>query len=125
MKAAVAAFLLVFATVVVAGVVFYQFAFDLTEKMKTTFPVQALQLESFDINETCLTVRVRNFASASVQVTEIYVNDQICRIQKPVTIMPNSIGAVNLHGKYVKGGIYVVKVFSGLGLPLVFNVEYQ
>lgn len=125
MKAAVAAFLLVFATVVVAGVVFYQFAFNLTEKMKTTFPVQALQLESFGINETCLTFRVRNFAYATVQVTEVYVDDQICSLEKSVTVTPNSIGAINLHGKYVKGGIYVVKVFSGLGLPLVFNVEYQ
>lgn len=125
MKTAVAVFLLVFATVVVGGFVFYRFAFDLTEKMKTTFPAQTLLLEAYDVNETCLRVYVRNYASLGVQVTEAYVNERLCDLRQPATVAPNEIGIINLKGSYVRGGTYNVKIFSGLGLPLVFNVEYR
>jgi len=125
LKAAVAAFILVFVTVVTAGFVFYQFAFNLTERMKTTFPAQTLQLESYSINETYLTVHIRSFASANVQVTEVYVNEKVCNLKKSITILPSEIGVIELYGIYVRGTYYVVKIFSGLGLPLAFNVEYE
>jgi hypothetical protein len=125
LKAALAAFILVFVTAVTAGFVFYQFASNLTERMKTTFPVQTLQLESYSINETYLTVRIRSFASANVQVTEVYVDEKVCNLKKSITISPSEIGVIDLYGIYVRGKAYVVKIYSGLGLPLVFNVEYE
>lgn len=123
MKAAVAAFILVFVTVVTAGFAFYQFAFNLTERMKTAFPVQTLQLESYSIDETYLTVRIRSFASANVQVTEVYVNEKICDLKNTISISPGEISVIKLYGIYVRGRTYTVKIFSGLGLPLVFNIE--
>jgi len=125
LKAAVAVFLLVFATVIFGGFVFYRFMFDLTEKMKTTFPAQTLLLEAYDVNETCVKVYVRNCASLGVQVTEAYVNERLCDLRQSATVAPSEIGIINLEGSYVRGETYSVKIFLGLDSPLVFDVDYR
>lgn len=123
MKTAVAVFLLAFVTVVVGGFVFYEFAYDVTEKMKTTFPAQTLQLEAYDVNETCLCVFVRNCAPSAVQVSEAYVNGQTRDLQQAVLVRPSEIGRINLLGSYLVGETYSVGIFSGLGFPLIFDVD--
>lgn len=125
MRLAVASLILVFATVLAAGFAFSQFTFNLTEKLKTTFPAQTLQVEFFGINKTCITVQIRNFASVDVQVTEVYVDGERCDLQEPVVVSPNEIGIVFLRGHYVNGRAYNVRMFSGLSFPLVFDVKYK
>ena len=125
MKLAVAALLLTFTTVITAGFVFSQFAFNVTERMKTTFPAQSLQLESYEINRTCITMRIANLASASVRITAVYINEEMYNLQETIVVSPSEVAAVYLYGVYVVGKTYFVKVFPGLGLPLVFSAEYE
>ncbi len=119
------ALLLTFITVVTAGFFVYQFMFSLTEKMKTAFPTQPLQLESAHINNTCITVCVRSFASVNVRVTEAYVNGKTCSLTRDIVISPGSIGVIHLYGTYVNGETYTVKITPSFGSPLVFNIKYD
>lgn len=125
MKLAVGALLLTFVTAVTAGFFVYQFMFTLTEKMKTAFPTQSLQLEHLNINSTCITISARNFASVDVQITGVYINDKVYSLTENVFVPPNGVGTVHLHGTYVEGETYTLKITSSLGSPLVSVVKYD
>lgn len=90
MKLAVGALLLTFVTAVTAGFFVYQFMFTLTEKMKTAFPTQSLQLEHLNINGTCITISARNFASVDVQITGVYINDKVYSLTENVFVPPTA-----------------------------------
>jgi hypothetical protein len=125
LKLAVGALLLTFVTAVTAGFFVYQFMFNLTEKMKTAFPTQSLQLERVNINSTCITISVRNFASVDVQITGVYVNGKVCSLTENVFVPPNGVGTVHLHGTYVEGETCTLKITSSLGSQLVSVVKYD
>lgn len=125
MKLAVGALLLTFVTAVTAGFFVYQFMFTLTEKMKTAFPTQSLQLEHLNINGTCITISARNFASVDVQITGVYINGKVYSLTENVFVPPNGVGTVHLHGTYVEGETYTLKITSSLGSPLVSVVKYD
>ncbi len=125
MKLAVGALLLTFVTAVTAGFFVYQFTFTLTEKMKTAFPTQSLQLERVNANNTCITVSVRNFALVDVQITGVYVNGKAYSLTENIFVPPNSVGTIHLHGTYVEGESYTLKITSSLGSPLVSVVKYD
>lgn len=117
--------MLTFITAITAGFFVYQFMSSLTEKVKTAFPAQSLQLESVHINNTCLAVYVRSFASVNIQIMEAYVNDKVCNLKENIVISPGNVGVVYLYGTYVNGETYTVKIISSLGFPLVFNLKYD
>lgn len=125
MKLAIGALLLTFTTAITAGFLVYQFMSSLTEKMKTVFPTQPLQLESVHINNTCITVYVRSFASVNVQITEAYVNGDAHGLTENTIISPGNVGIIHLHGTYLIGETYTVKITPSLGSSLVFNIKYD
>lgn len=125
MKLAVGALLLTFVTAVTAGFFVYQFMFSLTEKMKTAFPTQSLQLEHVNINSTCITLSVRNFASANVQITGVYIDDKANSLTENVFVSPSGVGTIYLRGTYVEGETYALKITSSLGSPLLCHVKYD
>ena len=125
MKLAMGALLLTFLTAITAGFFVYQFMFSLTEKMKTSFPTQPLQLESMDINSTCIIICVRNFASVNVQITEVYVNDKAYSLTENIVISPSNVGVIRLYGTYVNGKTYTVKINPSLGSSLILDVKFD
>jgi hypothetical protein len=125
LKLAIGALLLTFATAITAGFFVYQFTFSLTEKMKTAFPTQTLQLESANINSTCITIFARNSASANVQITGVYINGKAYSLTENIIISPNNMGVIHLHGTYVEGETYTVNIAPSLGSPLIIDVEYD
>ena len=125
MKLGVGALLLTFVTAVIAGFFVYQFMFTLTEKMKTAFPPQSLQLEPVSINNTCMTLSVRNFASVNVQITGAYVNGKANSLTENVFVPPNGVGTIHLYGTYVKGENYTLEITSSLGSPPPYDVKYD
>jgi hypothetical protein len=125
LKLAVGALLLTFVTAVTAGFFVYQFMFSLTEKMKTAFPTQSLQFERVNINSTCITVSVRNFASVNVQITGVYINGKAYSLTEIVFVSSNSVGTIRLHGTYVEGETYALKITSSLGSSLLYDVKYD
>jgi hypothetical protein len=125
LKLAVGALLLTFVTAVTAGFFVYQFMFTLTEKMKTAFPPQSPQLELVNINSTCITISVRNFASANIQITGVYINGKANSLTENIFVPPNGVGRIHLHGIYVKGENYTLEITSSLGSPPPYNVKYD
>lgn len=125
MKAAVAALMLTFITAITAGFFVYQFIFSLTEKMKTAFPAQLLQLESVNFDNICLTVYVRSVASVNIQIMEAYVNGNACNLNENVIIPPGAVGVIHLYGTYRKGETYIVKIIPSVSSPLVFDTKYE
>ncbi len=118
------ALLLTFITAVTAGFFVYQFMSNLTEKMKTAFPTQPLQTE-FNVNSTCITISVRNFASVNVQIIEAYINGEEYGLTEKTVISPGDLGTIHLHGTYVEGETYTIKITSSLGSPLILDVKYD
>ena len=125
MKPAIGVLLLSFITTITAGFVVYQFASSFTERMKTVFPAQSLQLESVYINNTCMTVYVRSLASVDIQITEAYVDDDPHDLRENVIISPGSVGIIHLYGAYSVGEAYSVKIIPSLGSPIVLNKKYD
>lgn len=125
MRLAIGALLLTFATALTAGFFVYQFMFNLAESMKTAFPTRSLQLESVNINSTCITISVRNFASVNIQITNVYINGETYSLTDNIFISPSNIGVIHLHGTYMESETYTVKIASSLGSPLIIDVKYD
>ena len=125
MKAVVGVFLLMSVTAIVGGVVFYQFASDITERMKTTFPTQSLQIESFEFTDTRLRIYIKNYSSLDIQVTDVNVNGIVLESGTSVMITPSEVRVIDLPGSYSHGEACDVTVFSGVELPLVCQLEYK
>jgi hypothetical protein len=125
LKLAVGALLLTFVTAVTAGFFVYQFMFTLTEKMKTAFPPQSLQLESVNINSTCITISVRNFASVDVQITGVYINSKAYGLTENVFVTSNGVGTIHLPGTYVEDETYTLEITSSLGSRLRYDIKYD
>lgn len=119
------ALLLTFLTAITAGFFVYQFMFGLTEKMKTAFPTQTLQLESIDINHTCIRISVRNFAATNVKVAEVYINNKEYSLTENIVVSPSNVGVIRLYGAYVKGETYTVEIKPSQGLSLILDVKYD
>jgi hypothetical protein len=125
LKAAVAALMLTFITAITAGFFVYNFISNLTESMKTAFPIQPLRRESAYINNTCLTIYIRNYASVNIQIMEAYVNGNTCDLTENVIISPGTNGILHLYGAYRKGGTYNVEITPSIGSALLFNINYE
>ena len=124
MKPAIGVLLLSFMTTITAGFVVYQFASSFTERIKTAFPT-SLQLESVQINNTCMTVYVRSLASINIQITEAYVDDDPYDLTEDIVISPGSVGIIHLYGAYSVGEAYTVKIIPSLGSPIILNKKYS
>ena len=109
MRTTVSVLLLTFITAVTAGFLVYPWMMDLMNKMKTTFPGRFLEAQLIAINETCITVSLRNSGQSNLEVTSIYVNGKPV-FMETVQIMPNSSKIVYLSGTYEKGTVYRIMI---------------
>jgi len=125
LRLAIGGLVLTFVTAVTAGFFVYHFVFSLTEKMKTAFPTQSLQMESVNINSTCITISVRNFASVNVRITGIHIDGKVHNLTENIVIPPNDVGTIHLHGAFAEGETYTLKIAPSLGSPLVSYVKYD
>jgi len=117
--------MLTFITAITAGFFIYQFMSDLTEKMKTAFPTQGLQVLPVSLNNTCITVSVENSASVNVLIIEVYVNGEKHNLAENNIIPPNDIVRIHLYGTYIKGETYTLKITPSLGSPLILDIKYD
>jgi len=125
LKLAMGALMLTFITAITAGFFIYQFMSDLTEKMKTAFPTQGLQVLPVSLNNTCITVSVENSASVNVLIIEVYVNGEKHNLAENNIIPPNDIVRIHLYGTYIKGETYTLKITPSLGSPLILDIKYD
>lgn len=117
--------MLTFVTAITAGFFVYHFMFSLTDRMKTSFPTQILELRSVSINSTCITVSVKNHASVNVQILEAYVNGEKYNLSEDVTFSANDVETIHFYGTYIEGEVYTVKITPSLGSALVREITYE
>jgi len=72
-----------------------------------------------------MTIYVRNLASANVQITGVYIDGKANSLTEDVFVSSNGVGTIHLHGTYVEGETYALKITSSLGSPLLQDVKYD
>lgn len=125
MRTTISVLLLTFITAVTAGFLVYPHIMGLIDRMKNAFPAQPLTLEAVSINETCITLTVRNSGTLNLRIIRICVNDKIYGLAETIVISSGSIKTLQLTGNYVKGNIYKVKLECYPSYFVTFNVPYE
>jgi hypothetical protein len=113
----------------VTGILLYSFTMgmfgDLTAPSNTPF---SLSIENVAINDTCMTIYVRNWLDHDVAVARIYINNEpkeIFRSTDSGAIIPKaSAGAVEVVSTYVVGDSYDIKVSFTSGNNLMTYARY-
>lgn len=113
----------------VTGILLYTFTMgmveDLTAPSNTPF---SLRIENVAVNDTCMTIYVRNSLDYDVAVARIYINNEpkeIFRSTDSGAIIPKaSAGAVEVVGTYVVGGSYDIKLTFTSGNSLMTYARY-
>lgn len=125
MRLTVAVLLLSFISVVGAGFAFYPYIMGLITRMKTTFPSDILfQNAPPEINNTCITIHVRNIGNTCITVTRIYINNQPC-LSENVEIPAKTAKTLYLNGTYWRGVTYTVRLEYSGGRYTTFEVTYD
>lgn len=117
--------MLTFITAITAGFLIHQFMSSLTERMKTQFPTQPLKEETTHINNSCMTVYIRSYASVNIQIMQAYVNQKECILRETIIISPGIVEPIHLYGTYIKGETYTVEIIPSVGAPLKFSKKYE
>jgi flagellin-like protein len=87
----------------------------------------SLFIEHVSINNTCITVHIRNSYNKDVTIDRAYVNKEprdILPLNSKVVIPKNSTGEVYIPGSYNKGALYEVKIISTSGNTLLSIQRY-
>jgi hypothetical protein len=121
--------LLLVIIIFVAGILLYNFTIgmveDLTDSSTTLF---SLRIENVNINDTCMTIYVRNSLDYDVAIARVYVNNEPKEIfhftDSGVIIPKASAGAVQIVGTYVVGSAYNIKLIFTSGNTLMTYVRY-
>lgn len=113
----------------IVGMLFYNFVAGLVgnyTKPASTEPF-SLRIENVTINNTCITVYVRNALDQAVTIDTAYVNNEphaILSLSNKVTISENSTGKVFIMGSYNAGARYEIKIICTSGFTLFTMVTY-
>jgi hypothetical protein len=121
--------LLVVITVAV-GIIFYSFVTGMVgnlAKPASTEPF-SLRIDNVVMNDTCITVYVRNALDQDVTIDTAYVNNEphniLPLIDNKVTIPKNSTGKVYIMGSYTAGARYEIKIICTSGFTLYTMQSY-
>jgi flagellin-like protein len=113
------------------GILFYAFTsgmvMNLTSNESTQQPFSLL-IENVNINNTCITVYLRNSRSQDVFVERAYVNeaphDLFNAVNNKVVIPKNSLAQVYILGSYSAGTLYEIKLALSSGSSLTSMKRY-
>jgi flagellin-like protein len=114
----------------VAGILLYSFVSGMIENLTDSSSNQlfSLRIENVAINNTCMTIHVGNSLNDDVDVTKVYVNNELRDLffstDKGVIIPEGSSGPVYVMGSYTPGGMYDIKVIFTSGQSLITVVRY-
>jgi FlaG/FlaF family flagellin (archaellin) len=121
--------LLVVITVAV-GIIFYSFVTGMVgnlTKPASTEPF-SLRIDNVVINDTCITVYVRNALDQDITIDTAYVNNEphaiLSLIDNKVTIPKDSTGKVYIIGSYTAGARYEIKIICTSGFTLYTMQSY-
>jgi hypothetical protein len=86
-----------------------------------------LFIENVVINDTCMTVYIRNPGNREITVDKAYVNKEPCSIlcfNNKATIPKNCTGKVYIPGSYSKGALYEIRIVCTSGSTLLSIQRY-
>lgn len=111
------------------GILLYTFVMGIVGNVTETLSVQpfSLFIENVNINDTCITVYIRNSSNKNVIIKKVYVNNEPCDFlpsNSKITIPKNSTGKVYIPGSYTRGALYEFKIICTPGYTLTSVVRY-
>lgn len=119
--------LLVIITVVV-GIILYSFVSGMVGNLTQPVSTQPfnVRIDNVALNDTCITVYVRNSLDQDVTVDTAYVNNEprtiLPTIDNKAIIPKNSTGKIQILGSYSSGTRYEIKIIFTSGYTL-FTME--
>lgn len=126
---AVLSVLLLVITTLGVGILLYNFVMETIGNVTEPPTAQpfSLFIENVAINNTCITVCIRNSRNENVIVKRVYVDNEPCDFlpyNNKVIIPKNSTGKVYIPGSYNRGALYEVKLTFTSGLTLLSIQRY-
>lgn len=111
------------------GIFLYNFVMGTMENVTEPSSGQpfSLFIENVVINDTCITVYVRNSCNKDVTIDKVYVDNEprdVLPLDSKVIIPKNSTGKVYIPGLYYRGASYQVKIICASGCTLVSVQRY-
>jgi FlaG/FlaF family flagellin (archaellin) len=122
--------LLVIITVVV-GILFYAFVTGMIGNLTKPASTQpfSLRIDNVVINDTCMTVYIRNSGSQDDRVATVYVNNEPRAFlgttgSSEAVIPQDSTGKIQIPGSYSSGTRYEIKIILASGFSLFTMGSY-
>lgn len=113
------------------GILLYAFVSGTVMNLTTTESTQqpfSLLIENVAINNTCITVYVRNSRSQDAFIERTYVNNEphdiFNAVNNKVVIPKNSLAQVYILGSYTAGTLYEIKLIFSSGSSLSSMKRY-
>jgi hypothetical protein len=109
------------------GILLYNFVMGIVENATETSQPFSSFIENVAINDTCMTVYIRNSRNRDVTIDRVYINKEprdFLPLNSKVIIAKNSTGKVYIPGSYNKGALYEVKIICGSGYGLLSIQRY-
>jgi len=127
MRTAISALLLTFITAISAGFIIYPWVMGIIGRIQSSVPSSILRIESYSMNNSCLTITISNGGGEKMTITDIYSNN-VQILQDKVQIDAYSSKTIRLHGEFEKGKIYKIKILYEVYLnkySYVFYAKYD
>ena len=120
--------LLVIITFVI-GIFLYSFIMGIIANETENLSPQPFRLfiENVAINDTCMTVYIRNSWNRDVIIDRVYVDNEpreVVPSDSELIIPKNSVGEVYIPGSYTRGALYEIKIICASGYTLVSTKRY-
>jgi FlaG/FlaF family flagellin (archaellin) len=121
--------LLVIITVVV-GIFFYTFVTGMLGNIMTPTSSQpfSLRIDNVAINDTCMTIYIRNSSDQDASIQTVYVNSEprafLGMAGNEGVILRDSTGKIQVPGSYSSGSRYEIKVVFASGYTLYAMESY-
>ena len=114
----------------IAGVFLYNFVIGMLSNFVDSGSAEpfSLNIESVNVNDTCMIVYVGNRSKQEVFIVKAYINDvphEILNATDKGTLIPHSsTGILHLQGPYVAGCLYNIKLVCDSGYSLISVARY-
>jgi len=109
------------------GILLYNFVMGIVENATETSQPFSSFIENVAINDTCMTVYIRNSRNRDVTIDKVYINKEprdFLPLNSKVIIAKNSTGKVYIPGSYNKGALYEIKIICSSGYALLSIQRY-
>jgi hypothetical protein len=111
------------------GILLYNFVMETMKNVTENPSAQPFRLliENVAINDTCMTVYIRNSLNRDVTIDRVYMDNVPCDVlpsNSKLVIPKNSVEAVYIPGSYNRGALYEIKIIFTSGHTILHIERY-